>query len=165
MASFSKPYNYTTQQRDYYSFTTEAGDNYICYFISYAIYFTAYPDLAPKVFGFNIERRNQEIRHAGIDKRMAPTIVQIVAEFLLSETDAVVYVCDPSDGKGEARMRKFAGWFEFFTHESAHIFQLTAHFDGGGMIVYTALLLNKNNPLKARFAQAFLELNEAANKH
>lgn len=164
MASSSKPYDYTVVQPNYYSFVTDGGDHYLCYFISYAPYFSAYPDIASSVFGFNIESSKKQIQHKGVDRRIAATIVEIVATFLLSETDAVVYVCDPTDGKGKARIKKFAGWFEFFTHESHKIFQITSHFDAGGVILYTALLFNRNNPRKTRFAEAFLELNEAAGK-
>ncbi len=147
-----------------YRFTTNSGDTYKAYLLSYASYFFKYPDIASNVFGFNIERINTVSQSRGIDKRIAATIVKIVGEFLVSETDAVVYVCDPTDGLGEARMRKFTGWFEFYTHESNKIYQLTTHVNAGGILLYNALLLNKHNPLKARFAEAFMELNESAGK-
>lgn len=164
MDSNSPAYPILQTDEQTYQFTTVNGDVYKTYFLSYAPYFSAYPDIASDVFGFSIERETDNNKHKGIDKRIATTIVRIVATFLISKTNVVVYVCDPSDGKGEARMRKFTGWFEFFTHESNKIFQMTSHFDAGGMTLYTVLLFNKHNPNKNRFIEAFMEINQEAGK-
>lgn len=164
MASDSPAYEILLIDELTYQFTTESGDVYKAYFLSYAFYFSKYPDIAQSVFGFNLDLVSGPVKNKGTDGRIANTVVKIVGDFLVSETDAVVYICDPSDGFGKARMRKFTGWFEFYTHESDKIYQLTTHFDAGGIILYNTLLLNKSNSRKARFAEAFMELNEFASK-
>ena len=98
------------------------------------------------------------MKHKGTDKRIAVTVVDIVAKFLISRINAVVYVCDPADGKGLARAKKFKSWFDYISHPSHEIIEVSTSFDAGGVKLYTVLLVHQKNKLKKQFIQAYIEL-------
>lgn len=97
MDSNSPAYETSLMDELTYGFTTESRDVYKCYFISFAGYFSAYPDIASCVYSFPLNSVSGPIKHTRADHRLAITIVKIVASFLSSTVNAVVYVCDPSD--------------------------------------------------------------------
>ncbi len=158
MAINLRPYKYITHKPDNYSFITDAGVEYVCYFTPYGEYFKNYPELASKIFDFNIANRNKKTKTTGVDKRIADTVITIVGDFLNSKINAVVYVCDPSDGKGSARARKFQSWYAYFEHQSHQIIQVNGDLEAGGTKISTALLVHRKNKLKKKFIEAYLEL-------
>lgn len=141
-----------------YQFTTESGDVYECSFISFADYFSAYPDIANSVYSFNLNLVSKPIKHKGADDRIASTVVRIVASFLSSMVNAVVYVCDPSDGRDAARFKKFRNWYSYADPPFGKIVQVTQEVDAGGMILRTALLVHRDNPRKDKFVQAYFQV-------
>lgn len=160
MATNLQPYKYITHKPDYYSFITEAGHEYVCYFSPYGEYFEKYPELASKIFDFNLVLKNKKVKSIGVDKRIADTVITIVGDFLNSKINAVVYVCDPSDGKGAARARKFKSWFSYYEHPSFQILQLNTEMQVGGTRIFTALLVHRKNKLKKKFIDAYIELTD-----
>jgi len=145
-----------------FRFTTESEDVYQCYFLSYASFFSNYPDIASKVYGFNVDLVSGPIKHKGIDRRISFTVVNIVADFLASQINAVVYVCDPSDGRDGSRFKKFKSWYFYSEHPSGQIQQVVSDVDAGGMMLHTALLVHKKNPQKEQFVSAFFEITQEA---
>lgn len=160
MASDSPVYKSVKIDELTFEFTTKSGDVYRCYFLSYAALFADYPDIASKVYGFNIDLISGAIIHKGIDRRISFTVVNIVADFLASQINAVVYVCDPSDGRDGARFKKFKSWYYYAQHPSHEILQLEGDIDAGGITLHTVLLIHKQNPDKNRFVEAYFELTE-----
>lgn len=159
MAISLQPYKYLVLKPDYYSFVTDSGIEYICYFSTYAEYFKSYPAVvSSKFFAFNLELVDKKKKMSGTDKRIADTLITIVGDFLNSKINAVVYVCDNSDGREAVRARKFLSWFRYFEHPSHKIIKVSGDFDAGGIILYTALLVHKGNKLKKELIQAYLEL-------
>ncbi|HMR84073.1 MAG TPA: DUF6169 family protein [Niabella sp.] len=160
MALNLQPYPISKVDDLTYSFTTEKGDSYKCFFLSYSEYFVSYPELARKIYSFNIELTSPPALSKSIDRRIADTVIQIVGDFLSSRVNAVVYVCDPTDGKGAARARKFKSWYNYYEY-STEILQLNTDMEAGGIRLYTAFLVHKKNKLKHRFIQAYLDLVDA----
>jgi hypothetical protein len=159
MATSLQPYKFIVFKPDYYSFVTEAGIEYLCYFTPYAEYFKSYPAvIASKFFAFNLELADKKKKATGTDKRIADTVVTIVGDFLNSKINVVVYICDPSDGKEAARARKFLSWYRYYEHPSHKIIKVSGDLDAGGITLYTALLVHKNNKLKNELVQAYLDL-------
>ena len=144
----------------YYSFVTDSGAEYECSFQSYAELFYNYPDIASKVFSLNLSLVKSLQKDKGADNRIALTVIKIVGDFLNSKIKAVIYVCDPSDGKGAARARKFKSWFNYYEHPSHQILQLNTDMEAGGIKIYTALLVHKKNKLKKKFVEAYMELTD-----
>jgi hypothetical protein len=160
MAINLQPYKYLTHKPENYSFITDTGIEYICYFTPYAEYFPNYPDIASSIFSFNLELNKKKTKSKGTDKRIADTVITIVGDFLQSKVNAVVYVCDNSDGKEAIRARKFKSWFNYFDHPSSQIIQINNNFKAGGMFIYSAMLIHRKNKRKKEFALAYLEFAE-----
>lgn len=143
-----------------YSFISDSGVVYKCFFLSYAEYFANYPDIADKVFSFNLEIASKPKKQRGVDKRIAITVVNIVGNFLLSKINAVVYVCDAADGKGVVRSRKFKSWFDYYEHSSHQIIQLNSDLEAGGIKIYTTLLIHRKNKFRKQLVEAYIELTD-----
>lgn len=148
----------------YYFFTTDSGIEYKCYFTAYGEYFSDYPDLAPFIYAFVLVSVNRNLKGLGADRRIAATVIEIVAQFLADKVNTVVYVCDPSDGRGAARARKFKSWFEYYEHKDSTIIQVNTDFDAGGIRLYTGLLVHKKNKRKKEFIQAYIEITDVDDK-
>jgi Family of unknown function (DUF6169) len=120
-----RPYPLSSINAYTYSFITENGIEYYCSFVSYAEYFQKHPAVAPQFFAFNLELRDKKAKPQGNDIRIADTVVTIVGNFLEAQNNAVVYVCDNSDGREAVRARKFKSWFAYYDHPSHQIIQIT----------------------------------------
>jgi Family of unknown function (DUF6169) len=159
-----QPYNYTTFKPDYFTFTTANGCVYDCYFYNFSTAFSDYPDLAPNVYGFNLELKFQPIELKTIppDKLVGATVVTILKTFLSLKENVVVYVCDNSDQRESARYVKFSGWFSTFNDGS--ILQLKRVIRVGNTNILNALLIHKDNPLANKFIEAYDILTGAYSK-
>jgi Family of unknown function (DUF6169) len=143
----------------YYSFTTDYGLEYKCTFTSGKEYFKNYPLISSKVFSFELTLvKKSKDKKLVTDPRIADTVIKIVGNFLNSKINAVVYICDTADGRSAARARKFNSWFSYEEHPSHQIIKVSTDVDGGGITLYTALLVHRKNKLKNQFVQAYLEL-------
>lgn len=143
-----------------YRFITDIGIEYKCSFLSYAEYFVKYPEIADKVFSFNLEITSKSPKQRGVDERIAVTVVNVVGDFLMSKINAVVYVCDPADGKAIIRSRKFKSWFNYYEHYSHQIIQINGDFEAGGIKLYTALLVHRKNKLRKQLVEAYIDLTD-----
>lgn len=138
-----------------YSFSTSTGCIYHCYFYDFATSFSDYPELAPKVFGFNLELKfkPEEITQLPLDKRIAATVTTIVKSFLHEKENVALYICDNSDNRENARFHKFTNWFKQYNDGS--IVQLRGVIRAGNTNILNALLIHKNNPLLNDFIEAY----------
>lgn len=136
-----------------YSFTTSSGCIYHCYFFDFYTAFSEYPNLAPKVFGFNLELKFKPQGKIGLDKRIAETVVNILKTFLDDKINAVVYICDNSDQREKARFHKFTNWFR--TYDDGSIIQLKGVIRAGNTNILNAMLIHKNNPEINQFIEAY----------
>ncbi|MBX9782860.1 MAG: hypothetical protein K2X48_06115 [Chitinophagaceae bacterium] len=161
MVTSLQPYKTIIHNPFYYSFVTTSGVEYFCYFTPYKEYFPNYPtEVASKFYAFNLDLADKKAKQKGVDKRIADTVITIVGDFLNKKINAVVYICDPSDGKAKARFRKFKSWFDYYEHPSYQIIQITSDFEAGGMKLYTALLIHRKNKLKKELVEAYLNLTD-----
>lgn len=138
-----------------YSFSTSIGCVYHCYFFDFSTPFSDYPELAPNVFGFNLELKfkpSEEVKPP-LDKRIAVTVTTILKAFLLEKENVVVYICDNSDNRERARFHKFTNWFR--TYNDGSIIQLKGVIRAGDITILNALLIHKNNPLLNDFIEAY----------
>jgi Family of unknown function (DUF6169) len=138
-----------------YSFTTVVGCLYHCYFYDFSSPFSDYPELAPKVFGFNLELKFKpaELKTIPLDKRIAVTVTNIIKTFLREKENVVVYICDNSDSREKARFHKFYHWFKEYNDGS--IIQLRGVIRAGNTNILNALLIHKNNPQLNDFIEAY----------
>ncbi len=148
-----------------YGFTTNLGIEYHCSFLSYAEYFPTHPDIASRFFSFNLDLKAKSKKISnGTDNRLAATVISIVSGFLESRINAVVYICDNSDGKEAVRAKKFLSWFNYSEYASEKIIQISNNFKVGDMIIYSSLLVHQNNKQIAKIILAYLELTKDEDK-
>lgn len=158
MATNLHAYSYYKVDALTFLFTTVDGDEYNCFFLSYSEYFKSNPSIASNFFSFNLKLISGVPKRKGVDPGIADTVITIVGDFLNSKINAVIYVCDNSDGKEAVRARNFLSWFRYYDHPSHKIIKVSGDFDAGGITLYTALLVHKGNKLKNELIQAYLEL-------
>lgn len=159
-----QPYDYEVLKPNYYAFTTVSGDIYECYFLPYGEYFPYHLDIAPFIFGFNLHLLSKPLQNKGVDKRIADTVIMIVGGFLEAQNNAMIYVCDNSDGKEKARARKFKSWFDYYAHPSHQITRITQSFEVGGMTIHSAMLIHNKNKRKMEFVDAYFSFVDDENK-
>jgi Family of unknown function (DUF6169) len=138
-----------------YSFSTSIGCVYHCYFFDFSTAFSDYPELAPKVFGFNLELKfkPEGLDNIPLDKRIAASVAATLKAFINQKENAVVYICDNSDNREKARFHKFTNWFR--TYNDGSIIQLKGVIHAGDINILNALLIHKNNPLLNEFIEAY----------
>jgi Family of unknown function (DUF6169) len=152
-----RPYKIAIVKHNYFDFTTTAGIKYACYFISYAAYFKNYKEVAGNIYSVNVEVIGSNRKAATLDERTGLTIVEIVKQFLEGLENAVVYVCDNSDGRELFRKKKFDLWFR--KYDDGTIIKVDGHIAVPNFNIYNAILIHKDNPKKNRFIEVFNELN------
>ena len=152
-----KPYRITIVQHNYFEFTTVAGTRYACYFLSYSEYFKEFKEVAGSIFSFNVDVLERRGKGTAFDERTGFTIVEIIKRFLQSLGNAVVYVCDTSDGRELLRKRKFDLWFR--KYDDGTIIKVDGHIAVPNFNIYNAILIHKDNPKKNRFIEVFNYLN------
>lgn len=157
-----QPYKIIVVRNNYFEFTTTTGIVYACYFLSYAEYFSEYEEIADNVYAFNVEIIKGRKTGISADERIARTIIEIIKTFLSALENAVVYVCDMSDGKELLRKRKFDQWFR--KYDDGTIIKVDGHIAVPNFNIYNAILIHKENPRKNRFIEAFNDLNEGEDK-
>jgi Family of unknown function (DUF6169) len=124
---------------------------FLCFFSAFYLY----PDLAPRVFGFNLELKSKPegLIKIPLDKKIGATVTSIIKSFLLKKNNTVVYICDNSDNREKARFHKFYHWFKQFNDGS--IVQLRGVIRAGNTNILNALLIHKDNPQLNDFIEAY----------
>jgi len=96
------------------------------------------------------------------DGLLAPTIAQIVADFLNSHERVVVYICDDSDSRADARRKLFDGWFRRFSKKRYVKIELSLGQDENGQDFTAELVARFDNLLVPRIYESFLKAISAA---
>ena len=97
--------------------------------------------------------------HAAFDINVERTILAVVHEFFRSNHDVLLYLCDSSDHREEARNRLFLMWFKR-NAESGKFTICTANTHVEGQGFYAAIIVDNLNP---RLADITAEFEETAN--
>jgi len=151
MSALLHPYKYTLTEEGRYQFTTESGIEYFAYFLDLS-------DYGPDFYTFNFERqellKDDEKKAPGRD--VLDTICQILSDFFQKKTNAMLFVCDSTDGRAEGRRRLFARKFNSVNDGSFE------KIDRDGRTkyysVYSSLIYRKDNPNKEELLAAFEQI-------
>ena len=152
-----RPYKIAIVKHNYFEFIIAAGIKYACYFISYAEYFKNYKEVADNIYSVNVDVIKSSRKTVTADERTGLTIVEIVKQFLEGLENAVVYVCDNSDGRELFRKKKFDRWFR--KYDDGTVIKVDGYIAVPHFNIYNAILIHKDNPKKNRFIEVFNELN------
>lgn len=90
------------------------------------------------------------------DKLVAPTIAQIVTHFLNSHKRVVIYVCDDSDSRADARRKLFDYWFHKFSKKQYQKIMIHLGEDEQGQSYSVELVARVDNLLTYRIVDSFL---------
>ncbi|UFH52971.1 DUF6169 family protein [Spirosoma sp. KNUC1025] len=159
----SSPYAYELSSGDQYvyRFATNNEIRYEVKFVLSTDYFDAYSDLDAEVFEMIISVVDNPLGgRLPADGRIEAMIFTIFEDFFLPQRYALVFICDSSDGREQARFRKFNNWFY---HRTVGITDL-AKFDrmaiDGDIIIFLSLILSRRHPKLSRIVDVFMQLGE-----
>ena len=95
-------YSYTKSTDGEYRFVTDRG-------LEYLAYFNRVPVESCVVYNFVFGKSTT--RRCGMDPKIRNTILDIISDFWEDYDEAILFVCDSSDGRSECRMRLFQYWY------------------------------------------------------
>lgn len=142
------PYKYSLTEEGRYHFTTESGIEYFAYFLDLTNY-------GPDFYTFNFER---QVIPEGAEKTapgrdVLDTICQILSDFFKKKTNAMLFVCDSTDGRAEGRRRLFSRKFNSVNDGSFEKVDRDGRTDYYS--VYSSLIYRKDNPNKEELLKGF----------
>lgn len=147
------PFDYKKVDDFYYTFISRDGIPYNAYFIPLQ---EVYPELI-NTYSFNIEV--EDSRPHPIDRRIAVTVVDILKRFFENDENAMVMVCDSSDGKQHKRRNLFDRWFAHYNDGSMDM--ISASKNEGDYNLFITLYYKHTNPYKSQLKRAFNDLLSA----
>ena len=147
------PYDFVRENDTDYSFRTDAGVVYRVYFLDYSDQFP----LPVTVYEFNIEPVDKEgNKKRGMDIRIGHTIVSILTKFFERNTNAMLMVCDSTDGREFQRKLLFERWYSQYSN--GKITKVDASLNTEDYMLYTSLFVHVDNPYKKQLIAAFYDL-------
>ena len=151
MASNSlPPYKIEEIENLSYLFINRDGIKYHVYFNPMFLYYPQFPE----TYAFNIEPEDR--RPHPIDRRIAATVVEILRRFFENEENAMIMICDSSDGKEHKRRLLFDFWFDLYNDGTLSKMDASASTPEYDM--YLSIYYKNQNPNKKQLLEAFREL-------
>ena len=151
MASDSQsPYKISEEAPLDYTFINRDGIKYHASFYSVE---PLYPEFID-TYSFSIEPEDKSSHP--IDRRIAITIAEILKRFFEVNTNAMIMVCDSTDGKELKRRKLFDRWFDHFSDNS--ILKYDASAPLAEYQLFISLYICKDNPNRDMLLQAFSKL-------
>lgn len=151
-SNFQSPYKIDEEEPLDYTFINRDGIKYHATFYSVE---SLYPEFVD-TYSFSIEPEDK--RSHPIDRRIAITIADILRRFFAVNTNAMIMVCDSTDGKEVKRRKLFDRWFEHFSDDS--ILKYDASAPLAEYQLFISLYINKDNPNKEVLLRSFSKLME-----
>jgi hypothetical protein len=142
-----------------YSFLTDNEITYEVKFKPCDYIFEGRTDFYVPTFELVIEVAiNETGKNPPLDSRIPITIASIFSDFYQShDRKVIIFICDSSDRRQEARRRKFNQWVELFKGNEYLKFD-TEIIDPLGPIYYNSIILKTSNPYREEIIKSFLDL-------
>lgn len=157
------PYEYEFKGgvRNTYGFSTDAGIGYEISFVPSSYLFDDYPQIDMEVFEMviSIVERPGGVKLPA-DPLVSPTIFAIFEDFFLPQLQAIVYICDSSDGRANARQRKFSVWFYNQTQSTDLLAKLDRAIPDNARVIYLSLIMSRLHPQFKEVIDIFAKLGE-----
>ena len=144
------PYDIVRVKDLYYTFTNKDGIVYHLYFNPLS---ELYPQL-PNTYSFSIEP--QDSKPHPIDRRIAITVVSVLRKFFENIDNAMIMVCDSTDGKHHKRRNLFNRWFQYYNDGT--ITTRNAEVSDADYELLLSLYFKRNNPDKTQLIKSFNDL-------
>ena len=150
VSNSQNPYKVIEENPLDYSFVSRDGINYHLYFTPIS---SIYPDLV-NTYSFSIEREGTNPHP--IDLRIAATVVHILRRFFETIENAMIMVCDSTDGKQHKRRNLFDLWFRYYNDGT--LTTINAEVGEGDYELLLSIYFRKDNPYKQQLIKAFGDL-------
>lgn len=150
VSNSQNPYKVIESNPFDYSFVNRDGINYHLYFTPVS---SLYPDLV-NTYSFSIEREGT-IPHP-LDRRIAATVVDVLRRFFQNVENAMIMVCDSTDGKHHRRRNLFDRWFHYYNDGT--LTAINAEVGEGDYELLLSIYFKKTNPYKQQLIKAFGDL-------
>ena len=150
VSNLQNPYKVIEENPLDYSFVNRDGINYHLYFTPIS---SIYPDLL-NTFSFSIEREGTKPHP--IDLCIAATVVYILRRFFETVENAMIMVCDSTDGKQHKRRNLFDRWFQLYNDGT--LATVNAEVGQGDYELLLSIYFKKTNPYKQQLIKAFSDL-------
>jgi Family of unknown function (DUF6169) len=148
-----------------YYFSTDNEIEYVVKFKDTSYIFDGRLDF--EVYAFEmvieIEENPLEIKPP-LDSKMPLTVATIFKDFCEHFNERVIiYICDSSDVRQEARRRKFNQWVDLFKGDDFMKFD-TAIKENDKITYHSSLIIKSDNPYKLQIIGAFIDLGKEQEK-
>lgn len=156
----SYEFKFAGGEQNLYLFTTGQEIVYEIKFVPSSYLFVGYVEEPVSAFEMVITvADNPSGKRLPADKRTEPTIRDIFYDFFRAKEHVIIYICDSSDGRQEARMRKFTNWY--YKNIAVDLFKMDARLPDGERFTLLSGILSKRNPHFSQFVELFKDLAEA----
>lgn len=147
-------------EQNVYGFVTQNDVGYEIKFVPSAYLFEGYIDHFIDAYEMVIAvADNPKGGRLPADPLTEPTIRAIFYDFFRSKQHVIIYICDSSDGRQEARFRKFTSWY--YKNIAVDLFKMDARLPDGDRFTLLSGILSKKNPYFCQFVELFKHLAEA----
>ena len=152
-------------QNNSYYFSTDLEIDYVVKFKDTSYIFDGRLDFDIQAFEMVIEiEDNPNQIKPPLDAKMPITISTIFKDFCEKFNERVIiYICDSSDIRQEARRRKFNQWVDLFKGDEFLKFD-TAIKENLKITYHSSLIIRDNNPYKMQIIEAFINLGKEQDK-
>ena len=144
------PYEVLKKDELNYEFVNRDGIKYHLFFMPV---FDLYPDLV-NTYSFSIEREGTNPHP--LDRRIAATVVDVLRRFFFYFENAMIMVCDSTDGKQHKRRNLFDRWFHYYNDGT--LTSINAELGQGDYELLLSIYFKKDNPYKQQLIRAFGDL-------
>lgn len=114
-----------------------------------------YPDtffLTEGAYHFFIEKVQNE--SVPFDPDVFNVVSLIIEEFFRCQSNVMLYICDSTDNREEARSKLYRNWFESYSNKDKYTLA-DAAIPFEGMSVYAGMLIRKDHPAYELVVDAF----------
>ena len=150
VSNSQNPYKVIEENPLDYSFINRDGVNYHLYFTPIS---AIYPDLV-NTYSFSIEREGTNPHP--LDLRITATVVDVLRRFFEKVENAMIMVCDSTDGKQRKRRNLFDRWFQYYNDGT--LATVNAEVGEGDYELLLSIYFKKDNPYKQQLMKAFGDL-------
>ena len=133
-----------------YTFVNRDGIVYHATFFSVSMLYPEFKD----TFAFSIEPEDKKAHP--IDVRISNTIAEILRRFFNKKENAMIMVCDSSDGKEHKRRMLFDRWYDKFSNNEIAKYDASAPLEEYQLLF--SLYLRKDNPNRSILLKAFNDI-------
>lgn len=154
-------YQFVGGEQNIYFFSTDDNIDYNVKFVPSDYLFDGHPELDIQVFEMHISIAANPLIGNRIpsDAMVGPTIAFIFSDFIKHERQAIVFICDSSDGRQKARSRKFSTWFQN-RQTTPGLVKVDQLIIDGDEDIHISLILFNGHPQKMAVIEVFLSLGK-----